>query len=99
MPMIERVHGRVLRRMQRRDGRQKTLLIELFKLRSVARTGSAVAAIPSPSHETCLPRRPPRHWLKPPRVSVVNALLPWQIATAAEFFRPHDRDPGTDLAQ
>ncbi len=31
-----------------------------------------------PSHESSLPRRPPYHWLRPPRESVVNALLPWR---------------------
>ena len=51
----------------------------------MASTVSAAAVVPGPSHETSLPRRPPCHWLRPPRESVVNALLPWHARTSGRL--------------
>ena len=61
--------------------REETPVVEVFEQRSMASPALAAVVVPGPSHETCLPRRPPCHWLRPPRESVVNALLPWHART------------------
>ena len=60
-------------------------------MRPMAEAASAAALVHGPSHESSLPRRPPYHWLRPPRESVVNALLPWRVRAAADSVRPGSR--------
>ena len=66
----------------------------------MAPTVLAAAVVPGPSHESCLPRRPPCHWLRPPRESVVNALLPWRARTSRPTrLGARQSDAGTGLDQ
>jgi hypothetical protein len=57
-------------------------------MRPVAKAASATALVDGPSHDTCLPGRPPNHWLWPSRESVVIALLPWRARVTADSVRP-----------
>ncbi len=60
-------------------------------MRPMAEAVPATALVDGPSHESSLPGRPPYHWLRPPRESVVNALLPWRNRAMADSFRPGPR--------
>ncbi len=60
----------------------------MFDVRPMSKAASATALVYGPSHESCLPGRPPNHWLWPSRESVVNALLPWRARISAESVRP-----------
>ncbi len=64
------------RRFYRQARRQETPIIQMFEMRPMSEAGPAAALIDGPSHDTCLPGRPPNHRLRPSRESVVNALLP-----------------------
>src|SRR5271165_4874944 len=80
-------------------GREQTALIKLFKGGAMATKRETTAdAVLGPYHETKLPRRPPYHWLRPPRKSVVNAPLPWRVPDAGRISSAGRTAPG-DLAR
>ncbi len=71
--------------------REETPVVQSFEMRPMTKTATSAALVNGPSHESCLPGRPPDHWLRPPRESVVNALLPWRARVAADSVRPRIR--------
>src|SRR5271166_4213591 len=80
-------------------GREQTALIKLFKGGAMAAKRQTTAdAVLGPYHESKLPRRPPCHWLRPPRKSVVNAPLPWRAPDAGRISSAGRTAPG-DLAR
>jgi hypothetical protein len=78
-------------RVDPQAGRQETPIIQMFEMRPMTKTASAAALVYGPSHESCLPGRPPNHWLWPSRESVVNALLPWRVRVSADSVQPRIR--------
>ena len=76
------------------DGEQ-TALIKLFKTGAMATKRQTTAdSVLGPYHESKLPRRPPCHWLRPPRESVVNAPLPWRAPDAGRISSAGRTAPG-----
>ena len=86
-----RMRGRDLGEMAIQSGREETPIVQVFEMRPMAEAVPAAAGVDGPSHESSLPRRPPDHWLRPPRKSVVNALLPWRVRAEADSVRPGPR--------
>jgi hypothetical protein len=78
-------HGEVVGRSDPGAAREETPVIKELELRLTAQTGPATPLEPGPSHESDLPRRPPCHWLEPPRVSVESALLPWRAPSGGRI--------------
>src|SRR5262249_12357677 len=72
-------------------GREETPIVQAFEMRPMTEAVPATAGLDGPSHESSLPGRPPDHWLRPPRKSVVNALLPWRVRAEADSFQPGAR--------
>ncbi len=72
-------------------GREETPIVEVLEMRPAAEAVPTSALVDGPSHESSLPGRPPDHWLRPSRKSVVNALLPWRDRATADSFRPGPR--------
>ena len=80
--------------------REQTPIIQEFEHAAGGAIGLVRCLVPGPSHETSLPRRPPCHWLRPPRESVVIALLPWHARTAGRLDSGADSpDAGSRLDQ
>src|SRR5947209_15499548 len=65
--------------------------------RSAATPGGATGRA-GPPHEFNLPRRPPYHWLRPPRGSEVSAPLPWR-GTPPGQIRHEARRGGRDRSE
>jgi len=61
----------------------------------LAVTASGAPSRAGPPHEFNLPRRPPCHWLRPPRDSVVNAPLPWRGGPGRRSVRGTTRRSGS----
>ena len=78
-------------RLTLQPGREETPIVQVFEMRPMAEAVPASALVDGPSHESSLPGRPPDHWLRPSRKSVVNALLPWRDRAVADSFRPGPR--------
>ena len=77
-------------------GRQQTALVKMFDPGTMAQQGRAAASsVLGQCHESNLPRRPPCHWLMPPRKSVVDAPLPWRVPRAGQSRPPGARHPET----
>jgi hypothetical protein len=94
MAAVDRMSGEVIGELDTSARRQEAAIIKAFEQRSMASPCVAAVVVPGPSHETCLPRRPPCLWLRPPRESVVNALLPWHAHTSNRLNSAHGRRRG-----
>src|SRR5208337_5386481 len=93
------LRGSRIRQAGARTGGEQTALIKLFKTGAMATKRRTTAdAVLGPYHESKLPRRPPCHWLRPPRKSVVNAPLPWRAPDAGRVSSAGRTAPG-DLAR
>jgi hypothetical protein len=76
-------------------GREQTALIKLFKAGAMSTKRQTTAdSVPGPYHGSKLPRRPPCHWLRPPRKSVVNAPPPWRAPDAGRISSAGRTAPG-----
>ena len=87
--------GDVLEGLERATSGKQTTIVQKLDLWPTAQPCSLVF-FPGPSHESNLPRRPPSHWHRPPRESVVIALLPWRMGTCGRLGSgPIDPDTGS----
>ena len=75
-------------------GREQTALIKLFKAGAMTTRQTTADSVLGPYHESKLPRRPPCHWLRPPRKSVVNAPPPWRAPDAGRISSAGRTAPG-----
>src|SRR5271166_5496431 len=92
---VIRMRGSRMEQAEASTGREQTALIKFFKAGAISTKRRTTAdAILGPYHESKLPRRPPCHWLRPPRKSVVNAPPPWRAPDAGRISSAKRTAPG-----